>query len=269
MKFFGKKDKGRKPVDDAENADGAIDLEKPAEEKAAKESKGKKGKGKEKPAKAEEYQVQIPPESAAEISYIAMVAERTTRQRLARMLAMSMLANFILVVVASFTFYWAVLYKKDVYFATTPDGRIQELVPLSEPYISISGVSNWAAQAVCETYSLDFRDWRKTLARVREFYSDAAWKELETQIDPLIESIEKERLVLVAVADEAPRLIHKGLYKKGLYAWKLEFPMTLTHHVLDGTVTFRWNVQVLVGRANVAEKKDGVEILQFVISPRK
>ena len=183
-------------------------------------------------------------------------------------LSVSLVFNVILLCAFLFVFYWGVIYKQNIYFATTSDGRIQELVPLTEPYVSVAGVSNWTAQAITETYSLDFRNYRKSLAKVRPYYDVGAWRELENQIRPLIDSVIKERLIIYAVADEAPKLLAEGMYQDMKYCWKLEFPLTLTHQLANGTQSFKWLVQVLVSRANVAEKPDGLEILQFVIRPR-
>lgn len=235
----------------------------------------KKGKGKEakpKPPiqdKPRETELVVDEKDGHACAYMAMAVERTGRKRAMAMLSVSLIANLILLLGFCMVFYWGVLHRRDIYFATTPDGRIQEIVPLDQPYVSTAGVSNWVAQAVTETYSLDFRNYKKTLAKVRGYYSPDAWRELEQQITPLIESIIKERLILYAVADEAPRLLGEGMFTSTKYAWKLEFPMTLTHQLNDRTETFRWTVQTLVGRVNVAEKVDGVEILQFIIVPRR
>lgn len=199
---------------------------------------------------------------------MAMIFERTGKQRALKFLSVSVVFNIIIACAFVFVFYYGVMYKQDIYFATTPDGRIQELPPLNEPYVSVSGVSNWTAQAITETYSLDFRDYPKTLARVKPYYSAGAWKEIYAQIQPLLESIRKERLFTSAVADEAPRLIAEGVYQNMKYCWKLEFPLTITHQTAGGTQTSRWLVQVLVSRANVMEKPEGLEILQFAVRNR-
>lgn len=262
MLGFGKKKKKETPpeapVEVPFEDDEVVETVKP--EKAEKKKKPLKKKN-------EPLGLSLTEEDGAKANFMALLLEQTERERISKLLTLSVFANVALGLLVAIVFYWAVIYKKDIYFATTQDGRIQELVPLSEPYVSIAGISNWTAQAITETYSLDFRNWRKSLAKVREYYSDAAWNEVEEEIEPLIRSIEKERLILYAVADEAPRLLHQGLYRKDLYAWKLEFPMTLTHQLADSTVTYNWLVQVLVGRANIAEKPYGVEIMQFKIRP--
>lgn len=217
------------------------------------------------PKPRNDIEVTVDEEDGHNCAYMSMVLERTGKNRAFKLLSISVIFNAILIIAFIFVFYWGVLYKKNIYFATTPDGRIQELVPLDKPYVSIAGVSNWTAQAITETYSLDFRNYQKTLGKVRPYYSAGAWRELEEQIRPLIESIVKERLIIYAVADEAPKLLAEGMYDNLRYCWKLEFPITLTHQLTETTQTFKWIVQVLVTRANVAEKPEGLEIMQFVI----
>lgn len=230
-------------------------------------------KGKQKPAKpiadkAKTVTYNVTEEDGHAAQYMAMIIEQTGRKRAMAFLSMSLIANLILLIACVCVFWWGILYKRDIYFMTTPDGRLQEMIPLTEPYVSQAGISNWVAQAVTETYSLDFRNYRKTLAKAHHFYSRNAWQELNIEIQPLIEQIVAQRLIIYAVADEAPRLLAEGVYQKGKYAWRLEFPMTLTHQLADRTITFKWLVTVLVGRAPIAEKPDGLEILQFIIKPR-
>ena len=76
-------------------------------------------------------------------AYMAMLLERTGRIRAQKILSVSVLFNIIFACAFVFVFYYGVMYKQDVYFAATPDGRIQELPPLSEPYVSVNGGSSW------------------------------------------------------------------------------------------------------------------------------
>ena len=112
---------------------------------------------------------------------------------------------------------------------------------------------------------MDFRNYKKKLASMRPYYSDEAWKKLLVEIEPLVNTIVKERVMLFTVIDEAPRVLARGEYRKGVYSWKLEFPITLTNQMTDHTRTMKWNVQTLISRAQIAEKSDGVEIIQVVI----
>lgn len=212
-------------------------------------------------------------EQETEETSLAVLTERRRRFQaelswLKKVLAFSFSLNIVLAVVFVLVCWWAFFIRQDVFFAATPDGRIQKLVPLTEPYVSSAGLMNWVTQAVTETYTLDFINYKKSLSRVHPYYSREAWSQLIEQIRPLVNSVTDKRLLLFAVADEAPRILAEGLYTKDLYAWKVEFPMTLTHQTAEAVQTFRWIVQVTVGRANVAEKPAGVEIIQFIIKPR-
>ncbi len=250
MKLFGSKKR------DTEEDEDVIDAPKPV--------KGKKGKVKE---------VIPDPVPVTEDDVLAVqIAEKRAAHKEARrmqsLLGISLGFNtFFLIVILCMT-YWSVAIKKDVYFAATADGRIQQLVPLDKPYISEAGLMNWVTQAITETYTMDFHNYRKTLSRAQPFYSRGAWKELLKQVEPMVNSVVDNRLMLFAVADEAPRMLAQGLYTKDLYAWKVEFPMSITHQTTEGTQTFHWLVQAVVARANVAEKQSGVEIIQFIIQPR-
>lgn len=227
----------------------------------------KKGKSRE---RAPEYMpVSLNEQNALEAQFMARVLAETGRRRAMRLLSLSLIANFVLASVCCFLLWWGVIYKRDIYFMATPDGRLQEMVPLTEPYLSTAGVANWVTQAVTETYTLNFNDWKRVLAKVMPFYGRDAWISLNKEIRPMIDQVEHERLYLYAVADEAPKLLAEGIYRDSRYVWRMEFPMTLTHQTSNSTKTFRWTVNVLVGRAVVAEKSDGVEILQFIITPRK
>lgn len=84
------------------------------------------------------------------------------------------------------------------YFAQTPDLRITEMTPLSEPYITQQGVTNWVLAVVGKTLSLDFSDWRVKLTEVQpEFYENAFAELVRSMKDAgIIELVKSKRLVM-------------------------------------------------------------------------
>jgi hypothetical protein len=165
-------------------------------------------------------------------------------------------------------FYFGIVRHRDYYFAADEHGNIQPMIPLSEPYVSATGLLGWTVRSICETYSLDFNNYQKVLGAASDSYTPKAWKELQEQIRPMIESVAAKNLVLVAVATEAPRILNEGMVDAVHYGWKVEFPVVIRQYGAERSENYHWLVQVLVTRADVHLKSSGLEIAQFVIRPK-
>lgn len=263
MSFFKKKDKApstTQPVDESANTHKKEGFFK-------KKSKTNNTKKQKVSPQDRTIAIQLDDKNSQEAWMMAHILANTERDRAMKLLKITLTTTMLLSFLLSVVFYWAVFYKKDIYFAAKNDGTLQEIVPNNEEYLSIAGISNWTTRAITETFTLSFHNYKLELSQIQHYYTDDAWIKLDRELRPIINAIVKNRMFVVAVADEAPRIIHKGVMGKK-YAWRLQFPLTLTHQMPETTRTYRWNVDVIVQRANPAEKSDAVEITKFVITSR-
>lgn len=64
---------------------------------------------------------------------------------------------------------------RQIYFATTSDGRIINIVPLNEPYRSQAEVIAWASDSIRSVMSFDYKDYRGRLQQVSSNFTPTGW----------------------------------------------------------------------------------------------
>jgi intracellular multiplication protein IcmL len=155
------------------------------------------------------------------------------------------------------------------YFATTEDGRLIPMVPLSEPNLSDPALLSWAAQAASEVMTMGFSDYRRRLQEASRNFTPTGWAGFTTALGKAqtIDNLEKGRQVARAVPDGAPIITARGL-AYGRYQWVMEIPLVVTYESGAGTRSDRILVQLQVVRVSRLESPSGVGIEQWVASPR-
>lgn len=151
-------------------------------------------------------------------------------------------------------------------FAATPDGRVIELSPLSEPVMTAAALRNWTVTAVTESFTLGHHDWRLRLAQVRAYYTDQGYEgfveSLETSL--FLKELRERRQVSAAVARGAPVIIDANIYD-GRAGWTLEVPVLLSFDVGNRTQSESVLVRVLVLRVPIEERTTGIGIQQLLM----
>jgi intracellular multiplication protein IcmL len=158
------------------------------------------------------------------------------------------------------------------YFAQTPDLRITEMKPLSEPYITQEGITEWALGRVKKTLSLGFTDWRVKLSEVQPDFFEKAFSDfvMSMKDQGTLDLIESKRLVMNTSAKTSPVVSAKGLTEDGAMSWKIEFPITISYESSQGIfLNQALDVAVLVERVSVLDNQKGVKIRQLILKPSK
>jgi intracellular multiplication protein IcmL len=154
------------------------------------------------------------------------------------------------------------------YFATTEDGRLIPMVPLSEPNLSTPALLSWSAQAVSETMSFSFSNYRRNLQEASRHFTKTGWESFSKALQDarIIESVEENTQEITAVPRGAPILKFQGLVG-GQYQWQVQIPMILTY--ISGSKTRSDNliVTLVVVRVPRLESPNGVGIAQWIAVP--
>ena len=120
------------------------------------------------------------------------------------------------------------VHTKNVYFATTSDGRIINIVPLNEAYRTPAEVIAWAAGTAQNVMRFGYFDYRMRLQQVASDFTDSGWTSFNKALKDanIIEAIEQRKLVLTMDIEAAPE-IKNALVRNGVYTWYLEFPVKI------------------------------------------
>ncbi len=165
---------------------------------------------------------------------------------------------------------WAVLAKPEpVFFATREDGGILPLIPVSTPFLSDSGVTNFAVEAVTHALTLDFANWRDDLTdAARYFEQPDGWNGFLDAIEEsdMLNYLRDHRLVSTVVANGAA-IVESGLDDRKRYSWEVQIPLSMTYESASEISRERLLAELVVSRLPTWESPDGVGITQVVIRP--
>lgn len=151
------------------------------------------------------------------------------------------------------------------YFATTEDGRVVPMVPLSEPNLSRPALLSWASQSVTETLTFGFNDYRRRLQESSRHFTRIGWSSFvkALQDSGIIEAVETNRQVVSAAPRAAPTILSEGI-QGGRYMWQIEMPMMVTYLFGQQQRSVSMNIRLTIVRVPKLESPNGVGIEQWV-----
>lgn len=153
----------------------------------------------------------------------------------------------------------------DRYFATTADGRIMQLAPLSDPYLTESALVSWVAQAATEVMTFGFHDYQRRLQQASRHFTKSGWESFSAAMDQarIIEAVTAQRQVVVASPRSAPVIRQQGV-SGGKYRWILEMPLQVEYRAKDQARTDNLRLRLVVERVSSLENPNGVGIQQWI-----
>lgn len=171
---------------------------------------------------------------------------------------------------SAWTLAWQALNPPEPeYFATSADGRIIPLAPISEPYVPQEALLTWVAQAVNQSYTLDHVHRKEQLSRMRELFTATGFENHRKALEEsgLWEAVGERRLVTQVVTAAPPVVTNQGVLARR-YAWKLEAPIKISYQGASSISLPQNNVaEVLVVRMPTHVVPRGYAIHQLVTRP--
>lgn len=155
------------------------------------------------------------------------------------------------------------------YFATTEDGRLIPMAPLSEPNLSSPALMSWVAQASTEVMTFGFNDYRRRLQEASRNFTRRGWESFSSALQRarIIETVEANQQVVTATPTGAPVIQSEGLVG-GRYQWVVQVPMSLTYQAGSKTRTDDLLITLVIVRVPRLESPNGVGIEQWIASAR-
>src|ERR1700689_3837663 len=97
---------------------------------------------------------------------------------------------------------------KRIYFATTSDGRIINIVPLNEPYRSQADVVAWAAGTAQNVMRFGYHDYRERLQQISSSFTATGWESFTKALKEsnIIDALTARKLVVNMDIDAAPEV---------------------------------------------------------------
>lgn len=151
------------------------------------------------------------------------------------------------------------------YFATTADGRIIMLHPLSDPVLPDDFVLQWAADAVHKAFSLDYVHWREQLQDASNNFTPDGWKWFLDSLKNTnnLKTLTDLQMVSNATVTGAPQVQEKEVID-GHYAWKITMPLLVTYTSIGHTINMPMQVTLIVVRMPEQSYPQRVAINNFL-----
>ena len=158
-----------------------------------------------------------------------------------------------------------------VYFATTSDGRIINIVPLNEPYLSNAQLIAWTATVAQGVMRFGYHDFRDRLQASSTNFTTTGWESFNKALKEanFIDAIQARKLVVTMDINAAPE-VQNAFVRNGVYTWYVQFPVTIKFDGDQPPGPISTTLRLQIVRVSTLQNPDGVSIEQWVpINPSK
>ncbi len=147
------------------------------------------------------------------------------------------------------------------YFATTAEGRLIRLYPLSRPVLTPAELLQWATLAATSVNTYNFVNWRKELQTASENFTPNGWKEYQDALKKsrTLETVIAKKLTVNAVATGAPVILDQGVVN-GEYKWKVQLPILKTYESTTTRISQPELLTMLITRVPTLDSPRGIAI---------
>ena len=151
------------------------------------------------------------------------------------------------------------------YFATTEDGRLIPMVPLSQPNFSRPALLSWVTQAATEVMTFGFNDYRRRLQESSRHFTGPGWQSFTKalQSSKTIANVEQNNQVITATPRGAPIMKSEGVVN-GQYQWIVEIPMVVSYESGGQSRKENMIMTIVIVRVSRLESPNCVGIAQWV-----
>jgi len=174
-----------------------------------------------------------------------------------------------LLLVASIVAMVLSMETRHIYFATTSDGRIINIVPLNEPYRSRGDVVAWAAGRAQEVLRFGYNDFRQRLQASSVNFTATGWESFTKAMreSRILEAVEARKLTVSMQIEAAPE-VKKAIDNQGVYTWYLQFPIAIKFDGVNPPEDMHASLVLQIVRVSTLQNPEGISIEQWIAVPR-
>lgn len=161
------------------------------------------------------------------------------------------------------------------YFATTYDGKLIPLIPLSEPGLTPNALLQWATDSAQACYTFNFVNFRKALQDIRIYFTKTGYQYFLKALKDSnnLDAIQTKQMVVSATPTGAPVILKQGVVNDGsatgVYSWTVQLPMQLEYRSANERFSQRIILTMVITRVSTLESPKGVAIASFVVTENR
>ncbi|MEN3262432.1 DotI/IcmL/TraM family protein [Sodalis endosymbiont of Spalangia cameroni] len=162
-------------------------------------------------------------------------------------------------------FAWKAVNTPPVVIASD-HGRIIPIPTLTTPVYSDADIMDYGARHIRADFTLDFVHFRAQInGRQDSFSTDGFTSYYQALVNSNVLANVRDKKMNLSVLTSSGVIVSKGELDNGVYAWKVQYPITLR---LNGQTSSlppqHFTLVMLITRADPRLKKDGLEVIQIV-----
>ena len=189
------------------------------------------------------------------------------RDNYRKLVGLSLVLTFVVVVLSFVIAYQVANRPEPRYFATTADGRIMQLYPLSVPMLSPGELLQWAHRTAISAYTYNFVNYREALQQLQNNFTSAGWKHYENALKASrnLEMVIAKKLVVSAVATGTPVILDQAVID-GRYSWRIQIPLLVSYQSPSEQTQRPIVVMMIISRVPNVDMPKGIAVVSFVAS---
>lgn len=155
-----------------------------------------------------------------------------------------------------------------VFYAVQKTGVKMKLDPFEEPNLLPDTILRWASKAAVAAYTYNFLDYRKQLAAVRPYFTEAGWADYQSSANNLVAAVVRDQLFVNGVVAGTPIIANQGSLPGQAYAWRIQIPFLVSYQNVQNVnslTTRNYFVVLTIVRVPTTYNPQGIGIDQFVM----
>lgn len=174
---------------------------------------------------------------------------------------------FFLIVNTAIVYFASQKHTNNIYFQVDSEGRMVEVIPVSQPNQSIPSVSSWLKGALEETFSMNFFDYKERLSENSALYfTESGGDQLVNALESSksLDNIVQKEMWLSLTLDN-PVFIKRGI-RDGIYTWHFQVSGQLSkYNVSSRGVPDKVVFDIYIERMSEVERERGLGISRLVM----
>lgn len=190
------------------------------------------------------------------------------RDNYRRMMTLCLLLLFTIVALIGFSAFLYTTRPTPQYFATTPDGKLIDMIPLDQPNLQTNTLLQWATTAATSAYNFNFVNYKQALQEVGQYFTQPGYESFLKALKASnnLEAVKVKKLVVSAVPTGTPVILKKGVIKStNQFGWEVQMPMLISYQSANDLLKQDILVTLLIVRISTLESPDGVGIERFIV----
>lgn len=199
---------------------------------------------------------------------LQLVLERNSfyRNNYRKFVAILFVQSVLLLVVSVILYYTVVIKPSTTYFASTPDGVLIRLEPLTQPLKSNNFVAQWAAKSAQEVFSFDWINFRSQLSKASDNFTNQGYNSLIRSMNSsrYFDLVKSRKMIVSAVVTDPP-IVLSAKSISGIYTWQISLRLLVKYQGInqDDNITMPMTIQMKVKRVSQKENIKGIGIDEF------